>query len=70
MVAFGFLLQTLEVVGSTNSTLSFYECRFSGGDTLRCWGHSTLPYLFELLTLTVDREAKTLGTSHRTIAGT
>ena len=23
-----------------NGTLSFYECRFSGGDTMREWGHS------------------------------
>ena len=23
-----------------NGTLSFYECSFSGGDTMRCWGHS------------------------------
>ena len=34
-------------MGSANGTLSFYECRFSGRDAVRWWGHSTLHYLFE-----------------------
>ena len=54
MVAFGFLPQNFwKWQGPTNGTLSFYECRFSGGDTIK-WGRGgtqTLPYakkLFEL----------------------
>ena len=51
-----------------NRTLSFYECRFSGGETKRCWGHSS-PYLIlqknllELFTLIGGGDAKTLGAS-------
>ena len=41
MVAFGFLPQNFwRWQGPTNGTLSFYECRFSGGDTMRWWGQS------------------------------
>ena len=28
------------VAGPMNCILPFYECRFSGGDTMRWWGHS------------------------------
>ena len=38
MVAFGFLPQNFgRCRGPTNGTLSFSECRFSGGDTMRRW---------------------------------
>ena len=41
MVAFGFLPQTSgKYWGPMNGTLSFYEARFSGGDTERSWGHA------------------------------
>ena len=41
MVAFGFLTQNFgRWQGPTNDTLSFYECRFSEGNTMRWWGHS------------------------------
>ena len=43
MVGFGYLLQTFERWwGLMNGTLSFYECRFSGGETMSWWGQSTL----------------------------
>ena len=29
-----------QAMGSTNGTLSFYECRFSDGYTMVWWGHS------------------------------
>ena len=50
-----------------NGTLSFYECRFSGGDTMRWWGILN-PYLmqkklFELFTLTGGRDVKNSGIS-------
>ena len=65
MVAFGFLTQNFgRSLAHTNGTLSFCECRFSGGDTLRWWGHSnsTLKQknLFELLAHTGSGDAKTL----------
>ena len=41
MVAFSFLAQNFgRWRGTMNSTLSFYECRLSGGDTQKWWGHS------------------------------
>ena len=41
VVAFGFLPQNLgRCYEPMNGTLSFYECRLSGGDTMRWWGHS------------------------------
>ena len=40
-VPFGFLTQNFGMWwGHTIGTLLFYECRFSGGDTMRCWGDS------------------------------
>ena len=42
LAALGFLPQHYgRQLGPTNGTLSFYECRFSGGDTMRWRGHST-----------------------------
>ena len=26
--------------GPMNGALSFYDCRFNGGDTMKWWGHS------------------------------
>ena len=41
VIAFGFLPQNFgRWWGPMNGPLSFYECRFSGGDTMRWWGHS------------------------------
>ena len=41
VVTFGFLPPNLvRLQGPTNGTLSFYECRFSSGDTMRWWGYS------------------------------
>ena len=41
MVAFGFLPQNIgRWPAPMNGTLAFYECKFSGGGTMRCWGHS------------------------------
>ena len=41
VLAFDFLLQNFgRWQGPMNDTLSFYECRFSGGDTMRWWGNS------------------------------
>ena len=41
MVAFGFCLKILGGGwGAMSSTLSFHECRFSGGNTMRWWGLS------------------------------
>ena len=41
VVTFGFLHQNFgRWQGSMNGTLSFYECRFSGENTMRRWGHS------------------------------
>ena len=64
MVAFGFLVQNLgRWPGPTNGTLSIYECRFSGGDTMSWGGGALKPYLskkmFELSALTSDEDAKT-----------
>ena len=43
MVVFGFLSPNFgRWWGPLNGTLAFYECRFSGGDTMRRWGHSNL----------------------------
>ena len=54
-----------------NGTLSFYECRFSGMDTMRWWGHSnnTLckKHLLELFSLTGGRDIKTSGVHAHTI---
>ena len=68
VVTFGFLSQNFgRWRGPANGTLSFYECRFSGGDTMRWWGHSNPTIyakknLFELFTLTGIGDANTLGT--------
>ena len=45
--------------------LSFYECRFNGGDTMRWWGHSgyMLKNLFELISLKGSGNVKALGAS-------
>ena len=41
VVAFGFCPKMLGGVRDLRSILlSFYECRFSGGNTMRWWGHS------------------------------
>ena len=60
MVALGFLAQNFgRWWGVMNGTLSFYECRFSGGDTMRWWGHSNstcAKEFFELFALTGDRD--------------
>ena len=41
MVGFGYLPQNFKWWWvPMNGTLSFYECRFSGGDTMKWWGHS------------------------------
>ena len=50
-----------------NGTLSFYECRFSGGGYQEVFG-TLKPYLMqknllELFTLTGGGDAKTLGAS-------
>ena len=43
VVAFGLLTQNFERWwGPTSDILSLFECRFSGEDTMRWWGHSTL----------------------------
>ena len=42
VVSFGFSPQNFgRMVGPMNDTLSFYEGRFSGGDTMRWWVHRT-----------------------------
>ena len=71
VVAFGFLLQNVgRWYGPTNCTLSFYECRFSGGDTITCWRtlkpnlmQKTLKFL-----LMGGGDIKTLGASICAIA--
>ena len=48
MVAFGFLPQNFwKWQGPTNGTLSFCECRFSGGDTIKWGGGELKPYLMQ-----------------------
>ena len=51
-----------------NGTLSFYGCRFSGGDTMRWWAHSiaALKNLFESFALTGSRYAHSIACAHRT----
>ena len=45
MVAFDFWPQNFgRGWGPMNVTLSFYECRLSGGETQRWWGHSNPTY--------------------------
>ena len=65
MVAFGFLPQKFgRWQGPMNGTLSFYECRFSGGELVG----APNPYLmqnnlFELFARTGGKDAKNSGTS-------
>ena len=68
MVGFGYLLQNFERWwGPMNVTLSFYECRFSGGDAMRWWGHWN-PTLCKRVVWTFcthrQQDEKTSGTSH------
>ena len=53
-----------------NGILSFYECRFSGGDTMRWWGHTNptvcKKYLYELFALTGSGDIKTSDVSTNT----
>ena len=45
MVTFGFLFQYFDRwQGLRNGTWSFYECRLSGGNIQRWWGHSNPTY--------------------------
>ena len=50
MVAFGFLLLNFgNWNGPMNGTLSFYECRISGGNTTSVGDTETLPYAKEFV---------------------
>ena len=52
MAAFRFFLQNFgRWLRPTNGTLSFCDCRFSSGDTIRWWGHSN-PTLRKRICLT------------------
>ena len=62
MVAFGFLPQNFgSLRGPMIGTLSFYECRLSSGDTLRCYSNPTCcnEICFELFALTGGRDTET-----------
>ena len=71
VVAFGFLPQNFgRWWGPTNSTLSVYECRFSGG-WWRHWNPTKCKKkLFQRFALTGGRDTKTLGASTHTISCT
>ena len=68
MLAFDFLLPNYGMWwGLKNGTLSFYACTFSGGDTMRWWGHSNPTIypknLLELFAPTASEDAKTSSMS-------
>ena len=58
VVAFGFLLQIFRRWHEPiNCTFSFYECRLSGWDTQRWWGHSNPTCSYQLCLNSMHSEA-------------